>query len=137
MCEYYVKTDTLLLACCVENFRLQCLKLYKLDPMNYLTLAGLTLDAFLKYSGVRLELLTDLDTFLFIEDAIKGGIYVISHRFAEANNKYMDMYVHACTILYTICYNNTISCIVLANTFLSISTLCANQMYVILQGKLF
>ncbi|XP_069134582.1 uncharacterized protein [Argopecten irradians] len=43
-------------------------------------------------TGVQLELLTDIDQHLFIEKGLRGGISMISHRFAEANNPYVPGY---------------------------------------------
>ena len=38
------------------------------------------------------DLITDIDMQLFIEKGMRGGIYYIAHRHAEANNKYMKNY---------------------------------------------
>ena len=54
--------------------------------MHYYTAPGLTWDAGLKYTGVTLDLLTEKDKFLFVEDDIKEGISMISHRHAKANH---------------------------------------------------
>lgn len=92
MCNFYVLTDALLLACVMENFRALSLQYYKLDPLHYVSLPGLTFDACLKYTGVKLELLTDPDKYLFFEAGIRGGISVISHRYARANNPHVEGY---------------------------------------------
>eukprot|EP01050_Picozoa_sp_SAG11_P000429 SAG11_NODE_13_length_26388_cov_67.360341_1_plen_79_part_00 len=36
--------------------------------------------------------LTDYDMHLFVERGLRGGIAMISHRFAQANNKYVPGY---------------------------------------------
>ncbi|XP_011883678.1 PREDICTED: uncharacterized protein LOC105570839, partial [Vollenhovia emeryi] len=62
---------------------------YDLDPAHYYTLPGYTWDAMLKYTGVRFELLTDIDMLLFVERGVRGGLSQCSHRYARANNKYL------------------------------------------------
>ena len=57
----YLKTDVTLLSNVFEAFRNTCLQHYKLDPAHFYTSPGLAWQAFLKKTGVRLELLTDPD----------------------------------------------------------------------------
>ena len=86
----YNQSDVLLLADVFENFRDVCLKNYKLDPAWYFTAPGLSWDALLKVTKVELELITDYDMLLMLQQGIRGGVSTISNRFAHANNKYMD-----------------------------------------------
>ena len=88
--DLYLKSDVLLLADVFEEFRNICLKNYSLDPAWYYTSPGLSWDALLKHSGVKLELLTDPDKLLLFEKGIRGGISMISNRYGQANNKYME-----------------------------------------------
>ena len=90
--DLYVQSDTLLLAHVFENFRDMCLKEYELDPAHFLSLSGLAWQACLKKTNVQLELLTDYDMLLMVEEGIKGGICHSIHRYAKANNKYMRSY---------------------------------------------
>ena len=46
----------------------------------------------LKTTGVKLEKISDIDKYLFIEKGLRGGISYIAKRYAKANNKYMKDY---------------------------------------------
>ena len=90
--ELYNDSDVLLLADVFENFRDLCLKIYELDPVYYYTAPGLSWDACLKITGIKLELLSNIDMLLMFEKGIRGGISIISNRYGEANNKYMKSF---------------------------------------------
>ena len=90
--DLYLKSDILLLADVFENFRKTCLQYYKLDPCHYFTSPGLSWDAMLKMTNIKLELMNDIDMFQFIEKGMRGGTSYIANRFGEANNKYMKTY---------------------------------------------
>ena len=57
--DLYVKSDTLLLPDVFENFRNMCLKIYKLDPVYFVSAPGLTWQVCVKKTEVKLELITD------------------------------------------------------------------------------
>ena len=88
----YVQSDTLLLADVFENFRNMCINVYKLDPSHFLSAPGLTWQACLKRTEIKLELLIDVDMLLMVEKGIRGGICHAIYRYAKANNKYMNNY---------------------------------------------
>ena len=88
----YVETDTMLLADVFENFRKVCQEKYGLDPAHYYSAPGLSWDALMKKTGVELELLTDLDMHLMIERGMRGGISMVSKRYAKANNPRVEGY---------------------------------------------
>ena len=90
--DLYVQSDTLLLADVFENFRDMCINVYELDPAHFLLLPGLAWQACLKKTNIELELLTDYDTLLMVEEGIRGGICHSIQRYAKANNKYMKGY---------------------------------------------
>ena len=90
--DLYLKSDILLLADVFENFRKTCLQYYKLDPCHYFTSPGLSWDAMLKMTDMKLELMTDVDMFQFIEKGLRGGTSYIANRYGKANNKYMKTY---------------------------------------------
>ena len=72
--DLYVQSDTLLLADVFENFRDKCINVYELDPAHFLSLPGLAWQACLKKTNIELELLTDYDMLLMVEEGIRGGI---------------------------------------------------------------
>ena len=90
--DLYVQSDTLLLADVFENFRKACIKTYELHPAHFISLPGFAWQACLKKTGVELELLTDYDMMLMIEECIRGGICQSAHCYAKANNRYMKDY---------------------------------------------
>ncbi|KAL9951227.1 hypothetical protein ACROYT_G043851 [Oculina patagonica] len=90
--DLYLKSDDLLLSDIFQNFRDICLNYYHLDPAQFYTSPGLSWAACLKMTGVELELLTDPDMYIFIEQGIRGGISMISNRYSKANNPYVAGY---------------------------------------------
>ena len=90
--DLYLKTDFLLLVDVFENFRCVYMENYELDPCWNYTLPGLAWDACLKKTGVKLELLSDINMLLMIEKGIRDGVSMISKRYSKANNKYMKKF---------------------------------------------
>ena len=70
--DLYVQSDTLLLSDVFETFRKTCIKEYELDPAYFVSTPGLSWEACLKLTKVKLELLTDLDMLLMFEIGIRG-----------------------------------------------------------------
>ena len=68
--DAYLQSGTLLLADVFENFRVKCIKIYKLDSAHFLLAPGLVWQACLKKTGVKLELLTDNHMLMMIEKGI-------------------------------------------------------------------
>ena len=90
--DHYLKNSVLLLADVFEKLIDTCLKFYKRDPCHYFSSPVLSWDAMLKMACVRLEKISDIDMYLFIEKGLGGGISYICKRYSEANNKYIKSY---------------------------------------------
>ncbi|KAK3745699.1 hypothetical protein QZH41_007910 [Actinostola sp. cb2023] len=88
----YLLSDVILLMDTFEAIRDVCMENYKLDPCWYNTAPGLSWDAMLKMTEIKLELLNDVDMLLMVEKGIRGGVSMITKRYAKANNKYMKDY---------------------------------------------
>ena len=100
----YLKKDVLILADVFEKFIHMYLKCYGLDPCNYFSSFGLSWDAMLKMTDVKLEKISDIYKYSFIEKRLIGGISYIAKRYVKANNKYMNDYDLKKTInIYNLC----------------------------------
>ena len=91
--DLYLKTDVLLLLCDVfEKFIDVCLKDYGLDPCPYFSSPGLSWDAMLKMTGVRLEKINNIEVRLFLEKRMRGGVSYISKRYSKSDENTEIMY---------------------------------------------
>ena len=90
--DNYLKKDVLLLADVFEKFISTCLKCYGLGSCHYFSSPGLSWDAMLKMTGVKLEKISDIGMYLFIEKGLTGGVSYIAKRHAKGNNKYTGGY---------------------------------------------
>ena len=68
--DLFVLSDALLLADVFENFKNMCIKVYELDPAHFVSAPRLAWQTCLKKTGVELELLTDRDMLLIVENGI-------------------------------------------------------------------
>ena len=90
-----------MLADVFENFRNKCIEIYELDPAYFLSAPGLAWQACLKKTKVELELLTDIGMLLMVGKGTRGGICTKTiHRYAKANNKYIENYDKNNELLY-------------------------------------
>ena len=71
--ENYFKKNVLLLADVFERFIGTCLKYYELDPCHYFSSPGLSWDPMLKMTGIKLEKISNIDMYLFIEKRTTRG----------------------------------------------------------------
>ena len=86
--DLYLKTDILLLCDVFEKFISVCLKDYGLDPCS----PGLSWDAMLKMTGIRLEKINNIDVHLFLENGMRGGVSYISKRYSKSEKTTDIMY---------------------------------------------
>ena len=54
-----------------ESFIATCFKFYGFDPCLYFSSPGISCDAMLKMTGVKLEKVLDMDKYLFIEKGLR------------------------------------------------------------------
>jgi len=87
--DIYLKCDGLILADIFEKFRETSIQSYRIDPAYYISLPSYAWDCMLLSTKTKLELFTDPNMYLFVENGIRGGISMITHRHMKANNKYL------------------------------------------------
>ena len=86
--NHYLKRDVLLLVDVFETFISTSLKYYNLDPCHYFNAPGLSWNAMLKMTKIKLEKISVSDKYIFIEKGMRGGISYTNKRFSKANNEY-------------------------------------------------
>ena len=69
--NFYLLTDLLSLANVFESFRDVCFQHYDLDPVHNYNSPGLSWQTVFKMTVVELDLFTDIDQHLFIEEGIR------------------------------------------------------------------
>ena len=66
----------------LKKFIIICLDYYGLDPCHYFSSPRLSWDAMFKMTEKKLELISDIDIYLFVEKGMRGGISYIAKRHA-------------------------------------------------------
>ena len=87
--DFYIKTEVLLLADVFKKFIKHCFDYYVLDLCHYFSTTGLSWDAMLKMTKIVLDLISDIDLHLFIDQRMIVCISYIAKRYSKANNKYL------------------------------------------------
>ena len=90
--DLHYGSHVLLLTNVFKNFRKTCMQYYKLHSCHYFKSPGLSCDAMLKMTNIKLELMTHIDMFQFIKKGMHGRVSYIMNRYRKANNKYMKEY---------------------------------------------
>ena len=90
--DLYVQSDVVLLADVFQKYRKIALSTYGLEPLNFYSLPGLSFEACLKLTKVKLQYLKDTDMYMFCERGIRGGVSCISQRYAKANHEGLPNY---------------------------------------------
>ena len=87
-----LKYNVLLLVDLSEKFRNSSLTNYGLCSSHYLSAPDLSWDAMLDMKKVYLELISDVDMYLFFEKGMRDRVSYISKTYSKANNKYLKSY---------------------------------------------
>ena len=59
---------------------------YKLDPINFNSLPGFSWQACLRFTKAEPEYLHDPNMYMFYEQGIRGGVSVVSKRYADTSD---------------------------------------------------
>ena len=69
---------------------MKCTEIYELDSAHFLSAPGLTWQAWIKNSEVKLELLANIDMLQLVEKGIKKVICHTIHQYAKTNTEYIN-----------------------------------------------
>ena len=90
--DIYLRLDVYMLAAVFENFRETSICDFGIDPPHYMSVPGLSFSAAIKMLKISLEIFTDLDMYIMIENGIRGGFTTVARRYAKANNPQVEGY---------------------------------------------
>lgn len=82
----YLQLDVYLLADVFEEFRRMSLEQDGLDPVNYVSLPGLSWDSAFKMTETEVHLLTEEDQYEFFERGIRGGCTFVNKHHLQRNS---------------------------------------------------
>jgi len=83
--KLYNKLDVGILADVFEDHRKTCRIMYQVDPLNFLTLPSLAFNVGMSVSKQTLDYIQDVDLYLEVKRATRGGVVHFSTRYAKAN----------------------------------------------------
>ena len=84
--DTYLKLDITLLCDIFENFRKGIWDKFGLDYSKYISSPSLTKDCMLKFSGVKIEHIKDIEIYDFINNSVIGGLCVCSNPYLNTDN---------------------------------------------------
>ena len=86
--------DVLILADVFERFRSVSMDQgrFEVDPAHYVSAPQMGWDAMLKKTGATLDLITDPAMYQMSESGMRGGVCMISQRYAKAKNEQVEEY---------------------------------------------
>ncbi|GBN80352.1 hypothetical protein AVEN_258587-1 [Araneus ventricosus] len=70
--------------------RRTAMQYYELDPVHFVTSAELTWNAGLKFTKVELQLLSNVNDYIWFESQMRCGICFLGKRYEKANNPYIS-----------------------------------------------
>ena len=88
--EIYLRIDCGLLLDIFVEWRDGLYAEYGLDISNYMTLSSFGYDAFLRYTSISIDLISDPELIDLIEKNVRGGFTCVVKRYSRANNKYVN-----------------------------------------------
>jgi hypothetical protein len=72
--DAYLKSDVVLLADVVNNYREKCMKMFQLDPARFVSVQSMTMTNWLKFVGKPIGVLSNNTMYEFFHSAIRGGM---------------------------------------------------------------
>ena len=90
--EIYLSLDVTLLADVFENYRTFFFTKFGLDASRYVSLPSLSYDSMMKFTKCKMEYIHNPQMYSLIKRSIRGGVAMIPHRHARANNPLIENY---------------------------------------------